>query len=79
MYSSSLTPADERELWDVEEPFDDRDVPFGAPDDLRSGYIDDTHQLADAEIDPHEQYDAGLEAASGVDPPANFRSELWLA
>lgn len=79
MYSSRFTPADERALWDVEDPIDEPDTPFGAPEDLRSSrYLDDTHQLADGELDSHEQYDAGLEAASGADPPSQLQGELWL-
>lgn len=78
MLDTNLTPADERRLWDVENDETDLDVPFGPPDDLRAGIIDDTHQLTDSEIDPHERYDAGLDAASGIDPPSTAGSERWL-
>lgn len=47
---------------------EDHDTPFSAPDGVQDR-IDDTHPTTDTAVDEHERYDAGIEAASGIDLP----------
>lgn len=47
---------------------EDHASPFSPPGGVQDR-IDDTFQATDSNVDEHEHYDAGIEAASGVDMP----------
>jgi hypothetical protein len=54
----------------------DNDPPFSPPDGVQDR-VDADNQLADNQtnIDDHEHYDAGLEAATGADLPGEAADE----
>lgn len=62
------------DMKDEEELEEDNDTPFSPPTGVQDR-IDDTHQVTDTNIDVHERYDAGIEAASGVDLPGETANE----
>jgi hypothetical protein len=51
----------------------DYDTPFRPADDTNdAGALDDTHQVTDTNLDPHEQYEEGVSgAAEASEPNAN--------
>lgn len=57
------------DMKDDEELAEDNDTPAAPPSGVQDR-IDDTHQSTDTNVDEHEHYDAGIEAASSVEPPA---------
>lgn len=52
----------------------DHDTPFSPPDGVQDR-IDDTHQTTDTNITEHQQYDEGIEGASGIDMPGQAADE----
>lgn len=53
---------------------EDHATPFSPPGGVQDR-LDDKHQLLDTDPDPQEHYDAGIEAASGVDLPGEAADE----
>lgn len=55
---------------------EDNSTPFSPPDGVQDR-IDDTHQVTDSKsnIADQEHYDAGIEAAAGVDLPGEAADE----
>jgi len=52
----------------------DFDTPFSPPSGVQDR-LTDTHPVTDTNVDPHERYDAGIEAASGADLPGQAADE----
>lgn len=48
----------------------DEDTPFSPPGDVPNR-VNSTEQSTDSNVDMHEEYDAGLDAASAVDLPVD--------
>lgn len=65
---------DMQEMTDNQKLSGDPATPFSPPNGVQDR-IGDTHQETDTGMDKHEHYDAGLEAAAGVDMPQQAADE----
>jgi hypothetical protein len=53
---------------------EDHETPFSPPEGVQDK-IDDTFPATDSNVDPNDRYQSGIEAAAGVDMPAEDSDE----